>query len=297
MKKKEEQTFKRQIFGGVIYTALAVTVTAVAVGGITSAFRRTADNVRLSPLPSSSSSDGAAKHQTSSPKQSALPDAASFTLDTPLGGALSSPVTDIEQGVDASLTKKETVPQIPEAPKAETEPIPELPQSDPLPESPTLNTLPAADRSVPVSEEPEEEYAGYGGYIRPCGGYVSREYAPDTPIYSPTMLDYRTHAGVDIACDIGTPVRAVAAGVIKEIADDALFGTTMVIAHEDGVISVYANLSPDLPTGIAEGTRVIAGDVIAGVGESAACECAEVSHLHLELWREAKPVDPATFLP
>ena len=278
MKAREKRNHHKQMLGGVIYTALAAAVTAVAVGSVASFGNR-----------DKKETVGGTLVQFTQPKEekrdekSLVPPvgASSFTLDTPLAGH-DTAVSETQKGVSAEIHEPadNVITQAPQTgiPAAKTP----VPAKDDVP-----------DRSKPVSEEPEDEPYGDGvSFIRPCGGYVSREYAVTTPIYSPSMADYRTHAGVDIACDIGTPVKAMADGVIESIVEDPMLGTTLVLSHADGVTSVYANLSPDLPVSTVVGKRVSMGDVLAGVGETASCESAEVSHLHLEMLRDGRHVDP-----
>jgi hypothetical protein len=57
--------------------------------------------------------------------------------------------------------------------------------------------------------------------LKPASGYISREFSNDELLYTPTMNDFRTHDGIDITGDIGSPVSAFAdaqnATVIDEL--------------------------------------------------------------------------------
>lgn len=108
------------------------------------------------------------------------------------------------------------------------------------------------------------------------------------------------HAGQDIACPIGTPVRAIAGGTVLWAdwgtnlpGDDswsssgyfrrwALYktfpGIVTVIQH-DGWISVYAHLS-DAP--LNAGDRVTEGQIIARSGNTRSPGVALAAHLHVE---------------
>lgn len=131
---------------------------------------------------------------------------------------------------------------------------------------------------------------------RPAAGYISREFSGDELLYTPTMNDFRTHGGIDIAADIGSPVCSFADGVISDIYDDPFMGTTVVISHSGSVVSSYSNLSPDLPQEITVGATVNVGQVIGGIGESAIIESADVPHLHFELYHDEQCVDPEQYL-
>lgn len=141
----------------------------------------------------------------------------------------------------------------------------------------------------------QQEVSISAKYVRPADGYICREYSPTELIYSQTMYDYRTHSGIDLAADAGSTVHAFSNGVVDKIYNDELFGTCIEIVHEDGIVSVYRNLYEDIPKEIEVGVTVNAGDVIAGVGESALCESADVPHLHFEVLKDGKCVNPSDY--
>lgn len=132
--------------------------------------------------------------------------------------------------------------------------------------------------------------------VKPADGYVSREFSKDELLYTPTMNDFRTHDGIDITGDIGSPVLAFASGIITDIYNDALMGTTVVIKHSGGLVSSYSNLSETLPQGIEVGAVVEVGSTIGGIGETAIIESAEVPHVHFELYKDEVCVNPEEYL-
>lgn len=129
-------------------------------------------------------------------------------------------------------------------------------------------------------------------FIAPIEGAPTKMHTIDTLCYSKTMDDYRTHTGVDIEADLGAAVRAAMDGVIDAVYDDPLMGKVIEIVHESGHKTLYKNLAPDLPEGIAVGTTVEKGQLIASVGQSAICELADEPHLHFEIIGESGQVDP-----
>ena len=72
-------------------------------------------------------------------------------------------------------------------------------------------------------------------------------------------------------------------------------GTTVTIAHAQGLSSVYANLG-EIPT-VEAGDHVDAGDVIGAIGTTAVAELARAPHLHLEMIQDGESVDPLIYLP
>ena len=126
-------------------------------------------------------------------------------------------------------------------------------------------------------------------------GKVSQAFSGNTLVYNPTLGDWRTHSGVDIAASVGTNVLAISAGTVQGVYDDDLMGTCVVVDHGDGLTSTYCNLSAK-PT-VSEGNTVSTGTVLGVVGETAIAESSRPSHLHLEMAQDGKAVDPVSYLP
>lgn len=165
-----------------------------------------------------------------------------------------------------------------------------------------------ADVETSVELEPEEEAketAVYEAqevfsetvtsYVWPVRGEVETPYAVETLLYDGTMADWRTHDGIDVACDLGTPVLAAAGGTVVSVRNDDLAGTVVEIDHANGVHSIYANLAAEPPVG--EGDIVTMGQVIGSVGSTALGEINEVPHLHFSMTRDGISADPMDYLP
>ena len=132
------------------------------------------------------------------------------------------------------------------------------------------------------------------GYVWPVEGEVDRDFSLEVFAYDDTMGDWRTHDGIDIAAELGTPVAACAKGTVSAVTTDDLMGTTVTIDHGKGMESVYANLSPSL--NVQAGTEVDAGTVLGTVGTSAIAESASPSHLHFALREYGVTIDPGHYL-
>ena len=115
-------------------------------------------------------------------------------------------------------------------------------------------------------------------------------YSPDTLLYNDYYGDWRTHNGVDLSCAIGCSVNAVASGTVKSVADTS-YGKTVTIEHPDGFVSVYAQLGD---VNVNEGETVESGSVIGTVAESVG-ESTKEAHLHFELIKDGKCVDPTQY--
>ncbi|MBR0040173.1 MAG: M23 family metallopeptidase [Oscillospiraceae bacterium] len=132
-------------------------------------------------------------------------------------------------------------------------------------------------------------------YVWPALGQVERGYSVSALKYDETLQDWRTHSGIDIACEEGASVVAARGGQVVSIVNDGLYGTVLTIDHGDGMRSVYANLAPE--TEVPEGAWVDAGVRVGTVGRSALCEIGQDAHLHFELRQSGASVDPAVYLP
>ena len=130
--------------------------------------------------------------------------------------------------------------------------------------------------------------------VSPLKGEVLMAFSMDQLVYSPTLADWRTHDGVDISATPGTTVLAATAGTVASVEDDPLMGTTVMIDHEDGYTTTYANLQAK-PT-VEPGDLVTAGQIIGAVGTTAAAEAAQSPHLHFSVTQNGEAVDPITFL-
>ena len=128
----------------------------------------------------------------------------------------------------------------------------------------------------------------------PLQGDIIVDYAKDRMIYSKTLGDWRTHEGIDIKGTLGAQVKAAADGIVEKVYKDDALGITIIIDHGNSIKTKYSNLSTaDM---VKKNQQVKKGDIISGVGETAAFEIGEEPHLHFEVLKEGKSVDPKTFL-
>ena len=115
----------------------------------------------------------------------------------------------------------------------------------------------------------------------------------DCLTYNPTTRDWRVHNGVDIAAEAGTPVCAAAAGVVYTTYEDDGLGTTVVIRHEGGYVTMYSSLDADLA--VSAGDDVELGQQIGYVGNSALLETAMGDHVHFCVTLNDQSMDPMEF--
>jgi murein DD-endopeptidase MepM/ murein hydrolase activator NlpD len=101
---------------------------------------------------------------------------------------------------------------------------------------------------------------------------------------------WRQHNGIDIAIPTGTPVKPVAPGVVVYSGGRSGYGNTVVVEHDNGIITLYAHNSRILVT---EGQPVTSESTLALSGSTGR---STGPHLHFEAWRAGKNISMA-FLP
>ncbi len=95
------------------------------------------------------------------------------------------------------------------------------------------------------------------------------------------------HPGVDLRAGMNTVVIAARDGIVKETGTLEIYGHFVIIDHDGGYQSVYAHLNEVL---VSAGETVNAGDRIALSGNSG---ISTGPHLHFEIRRDGKPIDPS----
>ena len=97
--------------------------------------------------------------------------------------------------------------------------------------------------------------------------------------------------GIGIAAAEGTPVKAVAAGVVALVDESfGTYGRTVVIQHGGNDYSIYSSLGR---ISVTKGTKIVKGQVIGTVGRS---DPEMEPHLHFEMRPGQRAVDPLEWL-
>jgi len=116
------------------------------------------------------------------------------------------------------------------------------------------------------------------------GKIVARYGEQVHPVLKTVTLNY----GIDILVESESKVRAVADGIVSKIFWLPSFENLIIITHDGGFRTVYANLSDIF---VSEGEKVNAGQVIGKSGESI-----EGSIVHFEIWHERQQQNPEIWL-
>ena len=106
--------------------------------------------------------------------------------------------------------------------------------------------------------------------------------------FHPILGFTRMHTGVDWGAPIGTPIFAAGNGVIIKAGWDSGYGRRVEIQHVNGYVTTYNHMS-GFGRGVAEGVRVVQGQVIGYLGQTG---LATGPHLHYEVIINGNFVDP-----
>ena len=180
--------------------------------------------------------------------------------------------------------------------KTEQTPKTEIaPQTEITEQKPVENELPKVEyEKTEEKEEPKEENKKEAAeaeyFLMPIDeGQVIKNFDENSLQYSATFSDMRLHLGVDIKAEKGSPVKSAGRGVVEQVYNDDLLGTTVVINHGNDILAKYSGLSP--ATAVSVGDNVEAGNEI-GTIDVIPAESAEESHLHLEMYKKGAAVSP-----
>lgn len=134
--------------------------------------------------------------------------------------------------------------------------------------------------------DPDRPNQPQDGFARPVHAQVSSGFGNRI---HPILRFARFHQGVDFGARAGTPVVAAADGVVSAAGWSGGYGRQIRIDHSDGVLTSYSHLSG---MAVSAGARVRRGDVVGYVGSSG---FSTGPHLHFEVRKHGRPVDPLTF--
>jgi len=158
------------------------------------------------------------------------------------------------------------------------------------PQRPSEDSARLARRAVPGLSVSAVEYAHApvvrAGWVVPVVGRITSTFGWRI---HPITHERKFHEGLDIAAPLGTPVYAMADGVVLYAGPARGFGNEVVLSHPGGVTTVYGHMSRIVVTS----GPVHAGEVIALVGSEGD---STGPHLHVEVRVDDQPLDPLAWL-
>ena len=144
----------------------------------------------------------------------------------------------------------------------------------PLPVAPVAPATPTVSKPAPVVQKPVAAPTG-GKMAYPVQGKIIREYVKGKT------------DGIDLSAPVGTSIVAADKGTVAAITADADQVPIVVIKHDNGVLTVYANVG-DIK--VAKGAAVSRGQKIGSIRDG------NPAYLHFEVRRGFDSVDPMDFL-
>ena len=132
-------------------------------------------------------------------------------------------------------------------------------------------------------------------YVLPMNGAtVAKDYSSTELQFNDTLKQWEIHKAIDFLAGEDKSVYSVADGTVSNVFTNYLEGTVIEITHKDGVVSIYKSLAKNVDVQV--GTKVSAGDKIGQVDETMAQEVNTGAHLHFEMQKNGKKIDPNNYL-
>ena len=116
--------------------------------------------------------------------------------------------------------------------------------------------------------------------IQPTDGIISKDFNLST-----------LHFGIDIVSDESTPIVAIASGVVIYSDYSKELGNGIVIDHQNGYQSHYYHNEENF---VKKNEKIDRGMLIGKIGNTGV---STGPHLHFEIWKDGKPIDPLNFFP
>lgn len=183
----------------------------------------------------------------------------------PVAAATAAARSDVPKPGDGSVT-----PTPPSAVKP-------LPAETPAPTTTASTTTPKVEDTPPSPNLAAEKTASSGTsqFARPADGKIIRDFKKGK------------NDGIDIAAPAGSPVRAAANGTVAAITKDTDQVPIIVVRHEGGLLTVYANV---------DGLKIKKGDRVKRGQTMAVVRAGSPAFVHFEVRKGLEALDPTPFL-
>jgi len=127
------------------------------------------------------------------------------------------------------------------------------------------------------------------------GTEILRGYSEKEPTYSKTLDVWEIHKALDISSEKGSEVKSLTNGVVEDVFSSDKYGYSVKVKDEDkGIVVVYSNLDKD--TKVVKDQKIEEGQVMGKVGDSSRAESEDGTHVHLEVYKNDKLIDPSELL-
>lgn len=148
----------------------------------------------------------------------------------------------------------------------------------------------SSEPDIPVNKPVNTEM----GNIFPVVGEVSHPFSNGELVKSETLGVWKTHDGCDILCDLGTDVKSMSEGIVKQTDNDAVWGVCVTVDQSNGLEVHYCGLDRDL--NVKTGQQIKQGEIIGKTGDTNQAEILQQPHLHLGVKRGDNWIDPLSVM-
>jgi murein DD-endopeptidase MepM/ murein hydrolase activator NlpD len=151
----------------------------------------------------------------------------------------------------------------------------------------SLDEVVAKTVQASISPQESQNSNSFVPHLPPVGGVITSTVGMRV---DPIDGKLRHHNGIDIAISTGTPITPAATGVVVYSGQRSGYGNTVIIEHENGVVTLYGHNSRLM---VSAGQPVDENTVIALSGNTGR---STGPHLHFEAWQAGVNITPA-FMP
>lgn len=124
-------------------------------------------------------------------------------------------------------------------------------------------------------------------FIYPVRGRLSSPFGWRS---DPINGERRYHAAIDLAANMGTPVKAAMDGRVTSVGFNSTYGNYIILTHSNGYQTMYAHLST---VGVENGRYVLQGKEIGKVGSTG---YSTGPHLHFAIYKNGRSLNPLDYL-
>ncbi len=121
----------------------------------------------------------------------------------------------------------------------------------------------------------------------PVAGHITSGFGERS---DPRSGEPKFHSGLDIGAEPGSPVKATADGIVSFAGWSGGGGNLVVIEHGFGYSTYYAH---NRLLAVKAGQKVRRGEIVSYVGSTGN---STGPHVHYEVWKEGRAIDPQKFL-
>ncbi|MCL2043696.1 MAG: M23 family metallopeptidase [Treponema sp.] len=144
----------------------------------------------------------------------------------------------------------------------------------------------ASVQSDLLTSDPDE-FLHQDSFSFPISGQI---ITPHGWSVDPITGNEKYHQGIDIASEIGTPIKAASSGIVIVINLSQTLGGFVVIRHYDSIHTIYGNLGS---FSVSKGDLIAKGSLLGTVGGN---RHSSEPHLHFSMHKDGIAVDPLEYL-